>query len=120
MKGLCIKRAFRAWLLSLVFLIPGCLSYNVKFMGLHPSVNPLKERPYKVLGEAESQASNYTFFWFWTVTPDVDFTRAYREMISEKGGDDIINVRMWRERKHWIVGVITIIHIKGTVIRYQE
>lgn len=86
MKGLLKKRTPVALLLLLIFLCTGCLASNTKFLSLEPSLQPLKERPYEIVGDTEAQVSNYTFFWFWTVTPDVDFQRAYREMVSEKGG----------------------------------
>ena len=107
-------------LLLSALLLSGCLHSHTKFHGLEPTVEPLQKKKYEVLGDATSLVSNFSFFWVWTVTEEVDFDQAFREMISEKGGDDLINVRSWCEKQHWIVGTITTIHIKATVIRYLE
>jgi len=107
-------------LLLSALLLSGCLHSHTKFHGLEPTVEPLQKKKYEVLGGAESQVSNFSFFWVWTVTEEVDFDQAFREMISEKGGDDLINVHTWCNKQHWIVGTITIIHIEATVIRYLE
>ena len=112
-------QAFLVLVLS-TFLLSACLYDHTRFNGLEPSVRPLQKKKYEVLGEATSLVSNFSFFWVWTVTDEVDYDQSYREMVSEKGGDDLINVRTWQEKQHWIVGTITIIHIQGTVIRYIE
>ncbi|PKL37532.1 MAG: hypothetical protein CVV44_14380 [Spirochaetae bacterium HGW-Spirochaetae-1] len=122
MKTIKISRILPALVLFLAVAgLTGCIRFSrVHCTGIEPSVRPLKAQSYEVLGEAESMVSNYTFLWVWTVTPRPDYNRAMNEMISEKGGDDLIDVRMWREKQYWILGTVTIFHIKGKVIRYIE
>ncbi len=99
----------------------GCIVYRqLHIGGMEPQVRPLQQKPYEVVGEAESKISNFNLLWAVTVTDRPDFDRALREMVSEKGGDDIIEVRWWRERQHWVLGSINILRIKGKVIRYIE
>ena len=106
--------------LLLVVSFCGCLSSRIYPDGIEPSASMLKDQPYKILGEAQGQASSFALFWFITVTPRADIDRAVSEAVSEKGGDELIDVRWWIERKIYIVGAVTIIHVKGKVIRYTD
>jgi hypothetical protein len=98
----------------------GCMFYkSIHLAGIEPSMHPLRNAPYEILGEAETIISNFNLLWAISVTPRPDFEKAILEMANEKGGDDVIEVRWWRERQQWIVGMVTVIHIKGTVIKYK-
>ena len=105
----------------LLLMLNGCLFYrSMHLAGAEPNVKKLKDLPYEVLGEVKKSISNYNLLWTVTVTSRPDFERALLEMASEKGGYDVIEVRWWRETQQWLVGTVTIIHIKGKVIRYIE
>lgn len=107
-------------LLCLLFFT-GCLLYKkIHYAGMEPYVRPMKDQPYEVVGEAEAKISNYSLLWAITVTKLPDFDSALMEMASEKGGDDVIDIRYWQEKQHWLVGTVTIIHIRGKVIRYTS
>ena len=116
-----IIRKYRI-IFALIFItvVPlyGCLSSRIYPGGIEHSVSKLKNQPYKILGEAEGQTSNFSLLWLVTVTPRADIDRAISEAISNKGGDDLIDVRWWIERKVYIIGTVTIIHVKGKVIKY--
>ena len=106
-------------LVLLAVLMPGCIVYRGYHQwGYEPQVARLKTVRYEVLGHAESKVSNFTLLWVWSVTRDPDYDRAIREMISEKGGDDVIELSFWVDKQHWLLGTVTVMHIRGTVIRY--
>ncbi len=107
--------------LALALLLPfsGCIVYRGYHQsGYEPHVGPLKSARYEVLGEAEARVSNFSLLWVWSVTKDHDYDRALREMIGEKGGDDVIELSTWIETQHWLLGTVRIVHIRGKVIRY--
>ena len=114
-----IKKFFPA-ITALLIFSNGCMVYkSIYLAGIEPSMHPLRNAPYEILGEAETTISNFNLLWAVSVTPRPDFEKALLEMANEKGGDDVIEVRWWRERQQWIVGMVTIIHIKGKVIKYK-
>ena len=53
-------------------------------LGLLPSVRPIVERPYKVLGLGKAKVSTFNFLHVAHVTPTPDFNRALQEIIQEK------------------------------------
>ena len=85
---------------------------------MEPNTASFKKCSYRVMGEAEGQASSFDFFWFFTVTPYADFNRAVSEAVDSRDGDDLIEIRWWIERKVYILGTVRIIHVRGTVIKY--
>lgn len=87
--------------------------------GLQPSLNPIS-RPYEILGSAETRVSAFNLLWSVGVTGAPDFDRARRELVAAKKGDDIIQVSWYLEREFWILGTIDILHVKATVIRYEQ
>jgi hypothetical protein len=99
----------------------GCIVYRGYHQwGYEPQVAKLKSPRYEVLGQAEAKVSNFSLLWVWSVTRDHDYDRAIREMISEKGGDDVIELSFWVDKQHWLLGTVTVMRIRGTVIRYVE
>ena len=106
--------------LLLIASLYSCLSSKIYPDGIEPSASMLKDQPYEILGDAEGQSSSFALFWFVTVTPRADIDRAISDIVSDKGGNALIDVRWWIERKIYIVGAVTIIHIKGKVIRYID
>ena len=108
-------------IVPLLFILSGCVFYrSIHMAGAEPNIKKLRDLPYEILGEVEKTISNYNLLWTVTVTSKPDFEKALIEMASEKGGDDVIEVRWWRETQQWLVGTVIIIHIKGKVIKYKE
>lgn len=106
---------------AMLCTLTGCIVYRGYHQwGYEPQVSRLRSGNYEVLGQAEARVSNFALLWLVNVTDNPDYDRAIREMISEKGGDDIINVSYWIEKQHWLLGTVNIMHIRGTVIRYIQ
>lgn len=105
----------------MVMTLNSCIVYKGYHQwGYEPKVGQLRHAHYEVLGQAEAKVSNFALLWLVNVTENPDYDRAIREMISEKGGDDVINVSFWIEKQHWLLGTVNIMHIRGTVIRYIQ
>ncbi len=116
-------QGIRVLLLIIIFaisLFSGCIYSRVKSSGIEPYVSQLRSSEYEIVGEAETQISNMSLLFLVSVTPRPDYNSAILEMVSEKGGDDIIDVRTWIEKQHWIFGTVTIMHIKGRIIKYKD
>ncbi len=107
-----------ALLAVIIFTAAGCISSQIHPAGIEPSARNLYKAEYEILGTGEGQSSSFNLFWLFPVTPRINFEYAVNEAISEKGGDDLIDVRFWMEKTHWIVGTVKVLHVKGTVIRY--
>jgi hypothetical protein len=108
---------------SLLFVavaaLAGCASVKTNLADVTTSARAIEKMDYEVLGEAEGQHSSFRLFWFFPVTPRADREKAMEEAVAVKGGDNLIFVRTWHERQHWILGTIDIIHVRGDVIRYK-
>jgi hypothetical protein len=101
--------------------LSGCLLYQrITPRLMEPSVTLLRPVPWETVGEAEAQVSQFSLFWVATVTAPPDLSAALRQMVAEKGGDDVINIRMWHRKRHLILGTVDVFHVRGTVIRYTE
>ncbi len=107
-------------ILAVPFIFSSCLSSRIHPAGMEASSVSLEQRSYEELGKSEGTASSFSLFWFFQVTPHADVNRALAEAAAKKGGDALIDVRWWRERKLYIVGTVDIIHVRGTVIRYNK
>jgi hypothetical protein len=120
MRGICIRRCFPGLAAACVAAAAaGCVSFT-HFGGMEPSVRPMKPLPYDVIGEAESSTGNFNLLWFFNVTAPANFDRAVSDAINQRGGDELIDVRWWLERQHWILGTVNVIYIKGKVVKYRE
>lgn len=75
---------------------------------------------YEVAGTGEGMASSFRLFWIFPVTPEADINRAVREAAASHGGDSLIDVRWWKEKKVYILGTVDIIHVRGKVIKYKR
>ncbi len=120
MKSFFRIRVFILFIIIAVSSLSGCIYSRVKTSGIEPYVSHLRSSDYEIVGEAETQVSNMSLLFFVTVTPKPDYNSAILEMVSERGGDDIIDVRMWIEKQHWVFGTVTIMHIKGRIIKYKD
>ncbi|MCU0846072.1 MAG: hypothetical protein MUC76_14240 [Spirochaetes bacterium] len=115
-----VKRVIAATLLFAgIVAHAGCLSVRTNLADVTTSARPMETMDYEVLGEGEGQHSSFRLFWFFPVTPRADREKAIEEAVAAKGGDNLIFVRTWRERQHWVLGSIDIIHVRGSVIRYK-
>ncbi|HSV97736.1 MAG TPA: hypothetical protein VLM75_12510 [Spirochaetota bacterium] len=108
---------------SLLFVavaaLAGCVSVRTNLADVMASARPMEKMDYEVLGEAEGQHSSFRLFWFFPVTPRADREKAMEEAVAVKGGDNLIFVRTWHERQHWVLGTVDIIHVRGSVVRYK-
>jgi len=98
----------------------GCLYKGLRVAGLEPQAKTMESKKYRVLGEAEGTSSSFNLLWIIPVTPRIDYDKAVTDAINNLRGDNIINVRTWFERQVWIIGMVEILHVKGTVILYER
>ncbi|HPV99354.1 MAG: hypothetical protein QM472_15125 [Spirochaetota bacterium] len=108
-----------ATVLALVTLMAGCVSVKTSLTGVSTNARTMESMDYEVLGEAEGMHSAFRLFWILPVTPRADREKAVEEAVASKGGDNLIFVRTWQERQHWVLGTVDIIHVRGLVVRYR-
>ncbi|MDY6933373.1 MAG: hypothetical protein SVZ03_04025 [Spirochaetota bacterium] len=111
---------FFAILLFAALSLQGCLRVHTHVKGLEPQAHEIGSKNFEVLGPVEGQSSSFNLLWIFPVTPIANFNEAIDDAITEKGGNNLIDVHCWHERQIWIVGSIDILHVKGKVIRYKE
>ena len=68
---------------------------------------------------SEGQCSSFHFLWLVPVTIPADYNKAIDQAINEKGGDNLIDVRYYHEKKYFLLGVIDVFRVSGLVIRYK-
>ena len=107
-------------LLLCVGLCSGCLYKGVRVAGIESHAKVLEGNKYRILGDAEGSSSSFNLLWLLPVTPRIDYDRAVGEAVNSLRGDNLINVRTWFERQIWIIGMVEILHVKGTVIQYER
>jgi hypothetical protein len=98
--------------------LTGCLSFNAHPVGIQPSAKDMQSPYYEIIGEAEGISSEYKLFWFFPVTPEANTKEAIDNAIKSKGGDNLIETVITREKNVYIVGTVNNICVKGKVIRY--
>ena len=96
----------------------GCIYSKIHPAGIEPSSKVVKDLPYEVLGTAQGSSSSFALLWALPVTPKAAIDEAVNEAVRAKGGDNLIEVKMWKERSIWLLGTVESIHVKGKVIRY--
>jgi hypothetical protein len=101
-------------------LVSGCLHQRVRCTGLGPQAKVMENKEYRILGESEGKSSSFNLLWFIPVTLRIDYDRAVNEAINKMNGDNLIEVRTWKEVQIWIVGMVEILHVKGKVIKYEK
>jgi len=106
-----------AVLLLFCLLFAGCLSFARHPVGISPEAFATQERSYEVLGDAEGYSSSFTLFWLFPFgQPSVD--DAIAEAVRSKGGDNLINMNIYREREIYITGTVNAVRVTGRVIKY--
>jgi hypothetical protein len=100
--------------------VSGCLHRRVRSTGMAPQAKVMENKKYRLLGESEGQSSSFNLLWFIPVTLRIDYDRAVNEAINRMNGDNLIEVRTWKEVQIWIVGMVEILHVKGKVIKYES
>ncbi len=103
-----------------VGLCSGCLYKGVRVAGIESHAKVFEGNKYRILGDAEGSSSSFNLLWLLPVTPRIDYDRAVGEAVNSLRGDNLINVRTWFERQIWIIGMVEILHVKGTVIQYER
>ena len=104
--------------LLIISCFAGCLSFNAHPVGIQPSAKDMLSPYYEIIGEAEGISSEYKLFWLFTVTPEANTNEAIDNAIKSKGGDNLIETVITREKNVYIVGTVNNIYVKGKVIRY--
>jgi hypothetical protein len=118
-----LKHAHRCLLIACIIcslLVSGCLHKRVRATGLGPQAKVMENKKYRVLGESEGQSSSFNLLWLIPVTVRIDYDRAVNEAINSLHGDNLIDVRTWKETQIWILGMVEILHVKGKVIQYEK
>jgi hypothetical protein len=101
-------------------LVSGCLHFNTRPTGIEPQAKSIDNKKYEILGEAEGQSSSFSLLWIIPVTPRIDYDKAVNQAVESRKGDNLIEVRTWKERQVWILGFIEILYVRGKVIRYER
>ncbi|HOK03067.1 MAG: hypothetical protein BWY23_01701 [Spirochaetes bacterium ADurb.Bin218] len=98
----------------------GCLYSKSHPVAIEESAAFLSSPNYEVIGEAEGSSSSFTLFSIFSVTPKVSIDEAIVDAIRSKGGDNLIEVKITREKRVYIIGTVDIVHVHGKVIRYYK
>jgi hypothetical protein len=122
MKNIHAYKKYRLLITTILFFscnLASCTTYT-HVVDLKPQAYPHQMQEYEVIEAVEGKSSSFTLFWVIPVTKKAAYSEAIDTMIKSKGGDNLIDVRLWHERQYWILGTVNIYHAKGTVIRYQQ
>jgi hypothetical protein len=106
-------------ILSLI-IFPSCLGIRTHVKGIEPSARPLFTGKYQVIEPIEFTVSSFKLLWIFPVTPDLKIIETIDETVTNKGGDNLIEMQLWHERQYWILGTVDIMHIKGKIIRTED
>jgi hypothetical protein len=109
-----------ACLAACAIVATGCLYNRTRLTDISPQAKIIESGHYRVLGVSEGTSSSFNLLWFIPVTPRIDYDRAVNEAVAGMRGDNIIEVKTWIERQVWIVGLVEILHVRGTVIQYEK
>ncbi len=107
-----------AAVLVLALALPGCLGIQRRAGGIEPLARVLEAERYEDLGEVEGSSSAFHLLWIFPVTPKADLERAVDDALAAKRADNLIELRWWFERHYWIVGTVSVIHVRGRAVRY--
>ena len=108
-----------AALLLFCLLFAGCLSIKRHPIGISPEAFETQGRSYEVLGDAEGYSSSFAFFWLFSFGQS-SIDEAVTEAVRSKGGDNLIDISIYREREIYITGTVDAVRITGKVIKYTK
>lgn len=118
--GRTLLPAFLVTIAFLVTLPAGCLRHNVRNGGVRPEYRPMEKKSYTVIDTVTAESSSFRLFWVIPVTRRLSFDEAALNAISDRGGDNLIDLQWWFERRYWVVGTVDVLFIRGKVIRYGD
>jgi hypothetical protein len=104
----------------LAAMLPGCIYSKTRMIGMEPHARPMEQREYEVVGESEGESNEFRLFFLLKVTPAINMNKAIEDAIIAKGGDNLIEVSIYRDRDIWAVGSMDSVQVKGKVIRYKD
>jgi hypothetical protein len=103
-----------------IIAFSSCLGIRTHVKGIEPTARPLSTGKYDIIEPVEFSISSFKLFWIIPVTPDLKIYETIDETVTNKGGDNLIDMQLWHERQYWILGTIDIIHVKGKIIRTAD
>jgi hypothetical protein len=107
-------------IIACALIATGCLYNRTRLTDISQQARVIENRQYRVLGVSEGTSSCFNLLWFIPVTPRTNYEKAVNDAVAGMRGDNIIEVRTWIERQVWIVGLVEILHVRGTVIQYEK
>ncbi len=113
-------RIFYIILFLSLFAFSSCIGVHTHVKGIEPNGRPLSAGKYEIIGPAEFQISSFKLLWIFPVTPDMKIYETIDDTVTNKGGDNLIEMQLWHERQYWILGTVDIVHVKGKVIRSSD
>ena len=122
----CRLLAGKSWTITVIGIITcalmatGCLYNRTRLTDISQQARVIENRQYRVLGVSEGTSSCFNLLWFIPVTPRTNYEKAVNDAVAGLRGDNIIEVRTWIERQVWIVGLVEILHVRGTIIQYEK
>ena len=101
--------------LSLAAMLSGCVSP----IGLTSSITPLQCKIIEEnLGASEGSHGSISVLGLYSIgRPDIDI--AIDNAVKKKGGDALINVRLYESTSYFILFSYTKVIVKGDVIRFS-
>ncbi|MCP4133917.1 MAG: hypothetical protein GY754_23305 [bacterium] len=104
-------------IISMLIMFSGCISTPV---GISTSTTPLHNKTIvKNLGKAEGSDGSLDILMIISVSrPDID--AAIKEAVDSKGGDALINVRVYQEVSYFLLLSYTKVVVTGEVVKFGE
>ncbi len=98
-----------------------CLSCASASAGITTSTIPLEGKPYRILGDAETTRSWWSFdigfLGFPLRQPPVD--EAVQDLLQEKGGDALVNLRYFTDRSIFLFMTRHRFYLKAEVVKLE-
>lgn len=105
-----------------LFVIPFALLFGscVTPIGMTSSSTPIHgKKIVKNLGRAEGNSGTFSVLSLFSIgRPDID--KAIEEAVKSKGGDGLINVRMYEKTYFFLVVTYTEVIVSGDVVKFEE
>jgi len=107
-------------LYSLYIVLILSLTSCITPLGLTSSSTPLQGvKIVENCGKGEGTSGSFSILGLFSIgRPDID--DAIKEAVASKGGDALINVRMYEKSIFLVVGIYTQVIITGEVIKFEK